>query len=125
MGSFCRSRWSASRIVGLAIALLHLSFVGSGCSQSTVIRTSPADARVYIDGEELHSNSFQYGRWIGNEYRMRVEAPGYKTEERILDVHVASWAAIAMGPLWWPWMGELPTQIYVELEEVSPRKGKR
>lgn len=80
------------------------------------IRTSPEDAKVVIDGNELRGNAFEYGRWIGNTYHLTVSAPGYQTEERTLDVDVAGWAGLVATPLAWAWLGELPAQLYVELQ---------
>jgi len=106
-------------LIGFVMAITAVAVCG--CSRVLAIRTNPADARVLLDGVPVNGNAIEYGRWIGNRCTLRVEADGYAPAERTLDVRLPSWAVVAVGPLWWPWMGELPSQLYVELQRTSEK----
>lgn len=117
---------------GLALALALAAALAGGCTGTTVIRTSPPDATVRVGGIPLPGNSFDYGRFALNEYRIEVSAPGYRSKEVVADVHLGSRAAIVglfsfltglatlgvgfAGAFAIPWNGELESEIFVALE---------
>jgi hypothetical protein len=91
-----------------------------------IITPNPADARVTVDGTPVPGNSFRYGRWIGNSYRVAVSAPGFKTQELPADVALGDRAgsialllvATVIGVPLLPmvlWNGELDDRMYVSL----------
>ncbi len=124
-------RWTkcAKTRLGLVGALL---IVATGCTGMTIVRTNPPDAKVTVDGRPLQGNFFEYGRWIGNKYRITASAPGYKTSAVDAHVHLGSRAGIvafyslisivgAPNILALPWYGQLDDEIYIELQSEEPK----
>ncbi len=110
-----------------ALALL----AAAGCTGRTIVKTTPADSEVRVDGVPMRNNFFEYGRWIGNEYHITASSPGYKSKEVVTDVHLGSRAALvafyslvsivgAPNVLALPWYGQLDDEIDIELEP-APR----
>ena len=110
----------------LAIPAVILSSL-AGCAGTTIIVTSPPDATVRVDGAPVEGNSFEYGRWIGNQYTLAASAPGYREEEVVADVHLGQRAGIiafyslisiigAPVIVAIPWFGEIDSQIFISLE---------
>lgn len=102
----------------------------AGCTGTTIVRPQPPDAKVLVNGAPLQGNSFDYGRWIGNEYKVAVSAPGYRTKEVVADVHLGSRAAVvafyslisivgAPNILALPWYGQIDDEIFVPLEKET------
>jgi hypothetical protein len=95
------------------------------CTGTTIVRARPAHATVTIDGQRLNGNAFEYGRWIGNEYHLRVRADGHEPQERVLDVHVGKRAGLIavyspiVGLLAVPWNGEIAEEVYVDLQRTD------
>jgi hypothetical protein len=112
--------------------LLPLLLITAGCTGTTIVRTQPPDATVAIGGVPLRGNYFEYGRWIGNEYRLSASAPGYKTKEVVVEVHLGTRAAIitfyslisivgAPNVLALPWYGQIDDEITIQLEPEGAR----
>lgn len=103
----------------------------TGCTGTTIIRTSPPEAGVMINGSPLKGNSFDYGRWVGNDYKIVVSANGYKTKETVADVHLGTRAGLVAfysivsivgipNLFALPWYGQLDDEIYIALEKEPP-----
>ena len=74
-------------------AVICLSGLGA-CRSACVIDSDPQDATVYVDGERLGNtpSSITFSNWAFRyNYKIRVEKPGYESEERIISKRVNFW----------------------------------
>jgi hypothetical protein len=105
---------------------LALAIGTCACTGTTIVRTRPPDALVTVDGRRLNGNAFRYGRWIGNEVHVRVEAPGCATEDRTLEVDVGRRAGMIalfsplVGLFVLPWNGEIAEEVHFDLSPAPP-----
>src|SRR5690349_4230573 len=97
------------------------------CSAQTMIIPNPPNAKVTLEGRPLPNNVLTYGRWVGNSYKLQLEANKFKTMDLVLSPELGHRAgAIALtcvatvfGIPFIPsvfWNGELPSQTYVSME---------
>jgi len=65
----------------LGLLTLCASLLGIGCSSTTIIHATPADAKIYIDDEYRGVGSVTYSdqKIIGSTTRVRIEKPGCET----------------------------------------------
>jgi hypothetical protein len=101
-------------------ALLVVSILG--CTTMVRVTTDPKDAKVYIDDEPVGKSPVQkeLSNFVGNDYRIRIEKPGYKPFEAELRRELKVGNLVVGILLWWPlllWCYG-PDQYYTyELEE--------
>ena len=88
----------------LALLLLGPSLgcasILTGTHQSLRVATSPADARVLIDGQEVEVKGGKIALRRGSSYHVRVEREGYAAEE--LDLHAVMNPALFVNLLFGP-----------------------
>jgi len=83
----------------LLAAIAVLLAVGSGCSETTIIRSTPPGARVSINGTSLGVTPAELSvdRYKFQEpYNYRVELPGYVSREGTLGVKVQPARAVGI-----------------------------
>lgn len=99
-----------------------------GCTGTAIVNIQPPNASVQVNNAVLSGNSFDYGCWIGNEYKITVAAPGYKTKDITEEVHLGSKAGIIAfysvitvigvpNLFLLPWYGQLDDEIFITLEK--------
>jgi hypothetical protein len=121
-----RARWVMRTPTKRAVILV-VELSVAGCTGMAMVRTEPPDAHVLVDGQPLRDNSFEYGRWMGNVYRIEASAPGYEPKTVVVDVEFGSRAALfglfgsVLGLLAMPWNGQLPDEIFLTLD-LEPRE---
>jgi len=114
----------AIRIFGVVVVACSVSMLA--CSAQTLIIPNPPDAKVTLEGKPLPHNVLTYGRWIGNNYKLTLEAKNFKTMELVLSPGLGDRAgaialtcvATVLGIPFIPsvfWNGELPSQTYVSM----------
>lgn len=102
--------------------------ISSGCTGTSIVTVLPANAEVMVNGTHLAGNSFDYGRWIGNEYKISAAAPGYRPKDVVKNVELGPRAGlialysivsiIGVPNLFaLPWYGELDNEIFINLEK--------
>ncbi|OGP86362.1 MAG: hypothetical protein A2Y95_03225 [Deltaproteobacteria bacterium RBG_13_65_10] len=84
-----RHRPTTNRVIAFALVpLVVAALTTGGCTGTTIVAVTPPNAVVTVNGARLQGNSFDYGRWIGNEYRLNASAPGHMPHEQVVDVHL-------------------------------------
>jgi hypothetical protein len=89
-----RARRAAHRsTAALAALLLCLS----ACASTTIIRTEPPGAEVYVDGRPVVHSPAVIARTAGFPSRLRVQLrrEGYRDEELFIDSEMSPAAAVA------------------------------
>lgn len=119
-------RHPATRNRVTAFALLVAIVANGGCTGTTIVAVTPPSAVVTVNGTRLRGNSFDYRRWIGNEYRIHASAPGYRPHEQVADVHIGERAGLVVlyslisilgAPIavWALWNGQIDDVVYISL----------
>jgi len=86
-----RHRPTTTRVTAFALVPLVVAVLTTGgCTGTTIVTVTPPSAVVTVNGARLQGNSFDYGRWIGNEYRLHASAPGHTSHEQVADVHLGA-----------------------------------
>lgn len=76
MNGFYRGvAWSMALVMAMLPVLL------TGCSSSTMLRSNPTGATVFVDGERLGQTPVQFSSTaiVGTSHQVRLELPGYQT----------------------------------------------
>lgn len=69
-----------------AAALSALTLLSS-CASSTVFRTSPSNAKIYVDGKYLGTTPVTYSdtKIVGTSTNVRIEKEGYRTINAVIN----------------------------------------
>ncbi len=117
-------------LIKFIVMFFVITFLVTGCSSQALIITSPSNAKVILDDQQLSHNVLKYGRWIGNQYELQVSADGFTPQVvklspelndragAIAAVCVATLVGIPFLPIVF-WNGEIDSQVYVSLEEIN------
>lgn len=114
---------AVARLLGVAVIATSIL----ACSAKTMIIPNPPNAKVTLEGNPLPNNVLTYGRWVGNSYKLKLEAKHFKTVDLVLSPKLGDRAgaitltciATIFGIPFLPsvfWNGELPNQTYVSME---------
>ncbi|MEE9337427.1 MAG: hypothetical protein V3U87_05050 [Methylococcaceae bacterium] len=110
--------------------LFVITFLVTGCSSQVLIITSPSNAKVILNDQQLPHNALKYGRWIGNQYNLQISTTGFITQDVKLSPELSDRAggiaamcvATLIGIPFIPiisWNGEIDSQVYISLEEID------
>ncbi|MET0405957.1 MAG: PEGA domain-containing protein [Cystobacter sp.] len=115
----------------MKLSALSLSLVlGAGCASTTIIRSTPQGANVYIDGSKVGKTPYTYSdtKIVGSSTRVRLALEGFEDFETVISrseefqVGPCIGGAFLLVP--WLWiMGYNPERNY-ELQPESPRRGR-
>jgi hypothetical protein len=77
-----------------AVRYLALSALLSGCAESTLVRSYPAGAKVFLNGDFKGITpialTVPHAQFSAGTFRVRVEHEGYTSEERTLQTETCS-----------------------------------
>lgn len=109
----------------LSAILLAIIVLFSSCASTTMIKSEPSGAKVYINDEYVGKTPYQYtdSKIVGSTNYVRLEKEGYKTLETVFsrnekaDVGAIIGGILVLVPFLWT-MKYKPVRNY-ELEPVG------
>ncbi|HEX8441263.1 PEGA domain-containing protein [Archangium sp.] len=114
----------SKRFLRLTAASTALVF-SVGCASTTIIRTEPGEANLYIDGSKVGKTPYTYEdtKVVGSSTRVRITKEGYKDFETVLKRDEEFQVGPCIGGFFflvpWLWiMGYKPEHTY----ELTPEK---
>ncbi len=115
----------SKRFLRLVAASTALTLT-TGCASTTLIRSTPEDANLYIDGSKVGTTPYTYSdtKIVGSVTRLRITKEGYENFEIIMkrDEELQVGPLIGGFFLWpvWLWvLGYRPERNY-ELTPLKP-----
>jgi hypothetical protein len=109
------------------IALMTVFFFLFGCASTTIIKSKPSGAKVYLDGEIKGETPYTYtsaGIW-GTKKMVVLKKEDYKESVQQIKKDQVNWVTVIIGALvFYPlllWGADFPTEYTFEMEKLESK----
>jgi len=105
----------------LKISIVLINLFLTSCASTTVLRTRPLGADVFVDGIKVGKTPYEYTdqKWYFGKTEIEIKKEGYESYRRVLHRNEnIDWGAL-LGLVSIPWAGKYSSEYLFHLKPIG------